>query len=132
MVEHIVEEKKILRFVNTGFRVTHCKTSWQNDFYYTRVPGFSGIGRTREGTRLQDHIYALKNKKQKNTTLSKQFQNQISKSERGKIDTLSTISYIGFRQVIRAHVTCLCFIFPEPKAKEIYNTDRLYEPIIPV
>ena len=35
------------------------KTSWQNDFYYTRVPGFSGIGRTREGTRLQDHIYAL-------------------------------------------------------------------------
>ena len=23
MVEHIVEEKKILRFVNTGFRVTH-------------------------------------------------------------------------------------------------------------
>ena len=25
------------------------------------------------------------------------------------------ISYIGFRQVIRAHITCLCFIFPEPK-----------------
>jgi hypothetical protein len=24
--------------------------------YYTRVPGFSGIGRTREGTRLQDHL----------------------------------------------------------------------------
>ena len=24
-----------------------------NDFYYTRVPGFSGIGRTREGTRLR-------------------------------------------------------------------------------
>jgi hypothetical protein len=23
MVEHIVEEKKIRRFVNTGFRVTH-------------------------------------------------------------------------------------------------------------
>jgi hypothetical protein len=23
------------------------------DFYYTRVPGFSGIGRTREGTRLR-------------------------------------------------------------------------------
>ena len=23
MVEHIVEEKQILRFVNTGFRVTH-------------------------------------------------------------------------------------------------------------
>jgi hypothetical protein len=33
------------------------------------------------------------------------------------------ISYIGFRQVIRAHITCLCFIFPEPKAREIYNTD---------
>jgi hypothetical protein len=30
-----------------------------NDFYYTRVPGFSGIGRTREGMRLQDHICAL-------------------------------------------------------------------------
>jgi hypothetical protein len=27
--------------------------------YYTRVPGFSGIGRTREGTRLQDHLCAL-------------------------------------------------------------------------
>jgi hypothetical protein len=24
-----------------------------------RVPGFSGIGRTREGTRLQDHLCAL-------------------------------------------------------------------------
>ena len=43
-----------------------------------------------------------------------------------------TISYIGFRQVIRAHITCLCFIFPEPKAREIYNIDRLYEPVIPV
>jgi hypothetical protein len=32
------------------------KTSYQNDFYYTRVPGFSGIGRTKEGTRLQDHL----------------------------------------------------------------------------
>ena len=32
------------------------KTSQQNDFYYTRVPGFSGIGHTREDTRLQDHI----------------------------------------------------------------------------
>ena len=42
------------------------------------------------------------------------------------------ISYIGFRQVIRAHITCLCFIFPEPKAREIYNTDRLYEPVLPV
>jgi hypothetical protein len=39
------------------------------------------------------------------------------------------ISYIGFRQVIRAHITCLCFVFPEPKAREIYNADRLYEPI---
>ena len=35
------------------------KTSQQNDFYYTQVPGFSGIGRTREGTRLQDHLCAL-------------------------------------------------------------------------
>ena len=35
------------------------KTSQQNDFHYTRVPGFSGIGRTRESTRLQDHICAL-------------------------------------------------------------------------
>jgi hypothetical protein len=35
------------------------KTSQQNDFYYTRVPGFSGIGRTGEGTRLQDHLCAL-------------------------------------------------------------------------
>ena len=42
------------------------------------------------------------------------------------------ISYIGFRQVIRAHITCLCFIFPEPKAREIYNSDRLYEPVLPV
>jgi hypothetical protein len=25
----------------------------QNDFYYTQVPGFSGIGRTREGTRFR-------------------------------------------------------------------------------
>jgi hypothetical protein len=30
-----------------------------DDFYYTRVPGFSGIGRTREGTRLHDHLCAL-------------------------------------------------------------------------
>ena len=35
------------------------KTSQQNDFYYTQVPGFSGIRRTREGTRLQDHLCAL-------------------------------------------------------------------------
>jgi hypothetical protein len=34
--------------------------------------------------------------------------------------------------VIRAHITCLCFIFPEPKTREIYNTDRLYEPVLPV
>ena len=27
--------------------------------YYTRVPGFSGIGRTREGARLQDHIWVI-------------------------------------------------------------------------
>ena len=27
--------------------------------YYTRVPGFSGIERTREGARLQDHLCAL-------------------------------------------------------------------------
>ena len=40
------------------------------------------------------------------------------------------ISYIGFRQVIQAHITCLYFIFPEPKAREIYNTDRLYEPVL--
>ena len=31
----------------------------KTSFYYTRVPGFSGIGRTREGTRLQDHLCAL-------------------------------------------------------------------------
>ena len=42
------------------------------------------------------------------------------------------ISYIGFSQVIRAHITCLCFIFPEPKAREIYNSERLYEPVLPV
>ena len=29
------------------------KTSYQNDFYYTQGPGFSGIGRTRESTRLR-------------------------------------------------------------------------------
>ena len=29
------------------------------------------------------------------------------------------ISYIGFRQVIRAHITCLCSIFPSPSAQEI-------------
>ena len=46
--------------------------------------------------------------------------------------TVNTISYIGFRQVIRAHITCLCFIFPESKAREIYNSDRLYEPVLPV
>ena len=27
--------------------------------YYTRVPGFSGIGRTREGTRLQGHLWSF-------------------------------------------------------------------------
>jgi hypothetical protein len=43
-----------------------------------------------------------------------------------------SISYISSRQVIQAHITCLCFIFPEPKAREIYNTDRLYEPVLPV
>ena len=42
----------------------------------------------------------------------------------GDINARYIISYIGFRQVIRAHITCLCFIFPEPKAREIY-TDRL-------
>ena len=43
------------------------------------------------------------------------------------------ISYIGFRQVIRAHITCLCFIFPEPKAREIYSSDssdRLYNEFV--
>ena len=35
------------------------------------------------------------------------------------------ISYIGFRQVIRAHITCLCFIFPEPKARK-YTTQTGY------
>jgi hypothetical protein len=49
-----------------------------------------------------------------------------------RIETCMNISYIGFRQVIWAHITCLCFIFPEPKAREIYNTDRLYEPVLPV
>ena len=49
-----------------------------------------------------------------------------------KLWSLNNISYIGFRQVIRAHITCLCFIFPEPKAREIYNSDRLYEPVLPV
>jgi hypothetical protein len=39
----------------------------------------------------------------------------------------NTIRYIGFRQVIRAHTTCLCFIFPSPSAREIYNSDRLYD-----
>ena len=48
------------------------------------------------------------------------------------IFTRDNISYIGFRQVIRAHITCLCFIFPETKAREIYNTDMLYEPVLPV
>jgi hypothetical protein len=28
------------------------RPSSQNDFYYTRVPGFSDIGRTREGPRF--------------------------------------------------------------------------------
>ena len=45
---------------------------------------------------------------------------------------IDSISYIGFRQEIQAHITCLCFIFPEPKAREIYNTDMLYEPVLPV
>ena len=56
-------EKKFLSVCQKRFNklknINISKTSWQNDFYYTRVPGFSGIGRTREGTRLQDHIYAL-------------------------------------------------------------------------
>ena len=46
--------------------------------------------------------------------------------------SVPNISYIGFRQVIRAHITCLCFIFPEPSAQEIYNSDRLYEPVLHV
>ena len=29
------------------------------------------------------------------------------------------IRYIGFRQVIRARITCLCCIFPSPSAQEI-------------
>jgi len=29
-------------------------------------------------------------------------------------------------QVIRADMTCLGFIFPEPKARVIYNPDRSY------
>jgi hypothetical protein len=32
---------------------------WKLLCYYTQVPGFSGIWRTREGTRLQDHLCAL-------------------------------------------------------------------------
>jgi hypothetical protein len=32
MAEHIVEEKKILRFVNTGFRVTHKHTQLMKIF----------------------------------------------------------------------------------------------------
>jgi hypothetical protein len=35
------------------------KTSQQNDFYYTRVPGFSGIGRTGEGTRLNEYYLPI-------------------------------------------------------------------------
>jgi hypothetical protein len=58
-----VEKQKLLSVCQKRFNklknINISKTSWQNDFYYTRVPGFSGIGRTREGTRLQDHIYAL-------------------------------------------------------------------------
>ena len=27
--------------------------------YYTQVSGFSGVGRTKEGTRLQDHLCTL-------------------------------------------------------------------------
>jgi hypothetical protein len=50
----------------------------------------------------------------------------------GYLLDFTNISYIGFRQVIRAHITCLCFIFPEPKAREIYNSDRLYEPVLHV
>jgi hypothetical protein len=38
------------------------------------------------------------------------------------------IRYIGVRQVIRAHITCLSCIFLSPSAQEIYSTDRLYEP----
>jgi len=39
------------------------------------------------------------------------------------------ISYMGFMQVIRADMTCLGFIFPELKAREIYNPDRSYQPV---
>jgi len=39
------------------------------------------------------------------------------------------ISYISFMQVIRADMTCLGFIFPELKAREIYNPDRSNQPV---
>ena len=34
-------------------KINISRTSQQNDIYYTRVPGFSGIGRTREGPRFR-------------------------------------------------------------------------------
>ena len=39
MAEHIVEEKKILRFVNTGFRVTH-----EFQWYQTYERGYETSG----------------------------------------------------------------------------------------
>ena len=44
-------QKRFNKLKNINIHVS--KTSYQNDFYYTRGPGFSGIGRTREGTRLR-------------------------------------------------------------------------------
>jgi hypothetical protein len=35
------------------------------------------------------------------------------------------IRYIGFRQVIRAHITCLSRIFPDPKTGS-YNLSEAY------
>jgi len=43
--------------------------------------------------------------------------------------TIYVISYIGFLQVIWADMTRLGFIFPELKAREIYNLDRSYQPV---
>jgi hypothetical protein len=52
-------KKKNYKMDELGVKFNGPVSSWNLDFYYTRVPGFSGIGRTREGTRLQDHLCAL-------------------------------------------------------------------------
>jgi len=44
---------------------------------------------------------------------------------KGKRMVLYIISYIGFMQVIRADMTCLGYIFPEPKADKKALTHSL-------